>query len=218
MRRTKLAWCTKCNQERPTFKDYIYDNNKKVSRYKVTKCVVCRERVFVASKYGAIRTKSKLTDRTFDSKKEARREPALVAMQNAGVICNLRYQVPYRLEVYSTQAVEELIATAHAVAPFIQGDERIMRDLIATATACARSRQTVATYRADFVYSDSKGNEVVEDSKGYVTSTYRMKKKLMVACHNVEIVEPGDYGVERRARGAGVRGSHTGSRFRGGGP
>lgn len=211
MRVQKFAFCTKCNQERPTYKDYMMGpGGKRLSRYKVTMCVVCRNRVLVANKYGAVRTKSKLTDRTFDSKKEARREPALVAMENVGEIYRLRYQVPYPLDVYSTQAVDALIDGIEREACNVE--------MFALVRAVRRSRQKIAKYVADFVYADKNGNEVVEDVKGRPTAVYRMKKRLMVACHNIEIVEPGDSGVQQRARGAGVRGPHTGSRLKGGGP
>jgi len=211
MRAAKFAFCAKCNLERPTYKDYVYrKDGKKASNYKVTVCVVCRERVLVANKYGAIRTKSNITDRTFDSRKEARREPALVAMENAGIIRGLRYQVPYRLDVYGTQIVDELLAAIDRLT------QNTSSEIVGLAVSVRRSRQRIANYIADFVYADNSGDDVVEDVKGRATAAYRLKKKLMVACHNVEIVEPGDKGVEQKARGAGVHGAHTGSRFKGG--
>jgi hypothetical protein len=51
--------------------------------------------------------------------------------------------------------------------------------------------QHVCSYRADFVYFDNeRGAEVVEDTKGLLTAEFRMKAKLMAACHgiNVELV------------------------------
>jgi hypothetical protein len=47
----------------------------------------------------------------------------------------------------------------------------------------------VCTYRADFTYQDAAKNRVVEDCKGFLTPTYRLKKKLMLAVHGVEIFE-----------------------------
>ena len=50
----------------------------------------------------------------------------------------------------------------------------------------------VCRYEADFQYHDYKlGCGVVEDvkSKPTMTPTYRLKKKLMKAVHNIEIVE-----------------------------
>lgn len=34
-------------------------------------------------------------------------------------------------------------------------------------------------YIADFVYKDDKGNLVIEDTKGYRTEIYKIKKKIM---------------------------------------
>jgi Protein of unknown function (DUF1064) len=47
----------------------------------------------------------------------------------------------------------------------------------------------VGTYRADFVYTDSGGGLHVEDVKGFATRLYKLKKKLMLACHGIEIEE-----------------------------
>jgi hypothetical protein len=46
----------------------------------------------------------------------------------------------------------------------------------------------VAIYIADFVYFEG-GRETVEDCKGFLTSTYRLKKKLMKAVWGIEIRE-----------------------------
>ncbi len=48
----------------------------------------------------------------------------------------------------------------------------------------------VCTYIADFVYFDcQEGREIIEDAKGVKTDVYRLKKKLMKACLNIEIKE-----------------------------
>lgn len=47
---------------------------------------------------------------------------------------------------------------------------------------------TICFYRADFVYV-RQGRRVVEDVKGLKTRVYEMKKKLMKACHGIEIEE-----------------------------
>jgi hypothetical protein len=45
-------------------------------------------------------------------------------------------------------------------------------------------------YIADFVYFDnSKGAEVIEDCKGFVTKDYIIKRKLMKHVHNIDIFE-----------------------------
>lgn len=48
----------------------------------------------------------------------------------------------------------------------------------------------ICTYIADFTYTEN-GIEVTEDVKGYPTPEYRLKKKLMLAVHGVEIRETG---------------------------
>lgn len=48
--------------------------------------------------------------------------------------------------------------------------------------------QKVCTYIADFTYFRS-GEYVVEDSKGFLNSIYRLKKKLMKVVNNITILE-----------------------------
>lgn len=47
----------------------------------------------------------------------------------------------------------------------------------------------VATYRADFEYLDADVRRVVEDVKGVSTPVYKLKKRLMLALHGIEIRE-----------------------------
>jgi hypothetical protein len=48
----------------------------------------------------------------------------------------------------------------------------------------------VAHYLADFVYTDGRTNRrIVEDTKGVHTPVYRLKKRLMQACHGIEVLE-----------------------------
>ena len=47
----------------------------------------------------------------------------------------------------------------------------------------------ICKYRADFVYLDQQGRQVVEDSKGYRTRDYAMKAKLMIAVHGLRVIE-----------------------------
>lgn len=44
-------------------------------------------------------------------------------------------------------------------------------------------------YRADFVYNDRQGNLIVEDTKGVRTPDYRIKRKLMLLVHGIQIKE-----------------------------
>ena len=48
--------------------------------------------------------------------------------------------------------------------------------------------QLICRYIADFVYMQD-GKTIVEDVKGRITDVYRLKKKLMKACHNIDILE-----------------------------
>lgn len=44
-------------------------------------------------------------------------------------------------------------------------------------------------YYADFVYTDRKGELVVEDAKGYKTQDYIIKRKLMLQIYGIRILE-----------------------------
>ena len=44
-------------------------------------------------------------------------------------------------------------------------------------------------YKADFVYRDKNGKQIVEDTKGFKTAEYIIKRKLMLYIHNIEIQE-----------------------------
>lgn len=45
------------------------------------------------------------------------------------------------------------------------------------------------TYVADFAYIDKDGKEVVEDTKGFKTKDYIIKRKLMLYIHGIQIRE-----------------------------
>lgn len=45
------------------------------------------------------------------------------------------------------------------------------------------------TYTADFVYQDKAGQLVVEDSKGFKTQQYIMRRKMMLWFHGIRIKE-----------------------------
>lgn len=45
------------------------------------------------------------------------------------------------------------------------------------------------TYKADFVYKDNDGNLVVEDTKGFKTKDYLIKRKLMLERYGIVIQE-----------------------------
>lgn len=77
---------------------------------------------------------------TFDSKKEAHRYSELKLMEKAGLISDLKRQVPY-----------QLVPAGHG--------ERAVK------------------YIADFTYMEN-GRLIVEDTKGYKTRDYIIKRKL----------------------------------------
>ena len=55
---------------------------------------------------------------------------------------------------------------------------------------CFVNDMLVCTYIADFVYFDNATQkEVVEDVKGCKTAIYRLKKKLVLACLCIDILE-----------------------------
>lgn len=165
------------------------------------------------SKYNAIPTRSRHTGRMFPSRLEAGREPVLLALQNTGEIKELMYQTPFSIELYSTQAVDALLTAVEA----LSAEDRTPIWLDRVVREVRLSRQKVCTYKADFTYLTKDGALVVEDTKGPSPPVYRLKKKLMVVAHNIEIQEPNVSGVQQRARGCGIRGKGTGSRLRGGG-
>lgn len=95
----------------------------------------------------------------FDSKKEADRYMELSMMEKAGLIRDLDIQVRYVL-------IPE------------QRDEK------------GKLLERECCYYADFQYTDTKtGNTVVEDTKGFRTPEYRLKRKLMLYVHGIRIKE-----------------------------
>lgn len=105
----------------------------------------------------------------FDSKKEAKRYSELVIMQKAGEISELRRQVKYVLIPQQRM-------------PDITGPRGGIKRGVVLEKECA--------YIADFVYFDNQlGKYVVEDTKGFRTDAYIIKRKLMLKIHNIRIHE-----------------------------
>ena len=95
----------------------------------------------------------------FDSKKEAKRYQELLLLEKAGEIEDLRRQVKYVL-VPS------------------QKDDR------------GKLIEREVSYIADFVYFDCRASEcVVEDTKGFKTKDYIIKRKLLLFVHGIRIKE-----------------------------
>lgn len=96
------------------------------------------------------------------SKKEDRRANELKLLEKAGVIRDLREQVPYTL-----------------IPAQFEGEGKNRRCL-----------ELACKYVADFVYVDVKtGETVVEDTKGVRTDVYVIKRKLMLKVHGIKIKE-----------------------------
>ena len=102
------------------------------------------------------------------SQKEHDRSNQLKLWQRAGVISDLREQVPF-----------ELIP-----AQYTEGGTDLkgkpLRVLI----------ERACRYIADFVYTDNEtGETIVEDTKGVRTKEYIIKRKLMLFLHGIRIKE-----------------------------
>lgn len=115
-----------------------------------------------ANKYGAKRVG------THASQKEHNRANTLKMWQRAGVISNLREQVPFVL--IPAQFGE--CGTDFKGKPVRVCVERSCK------------------YIADFVYTDNEtGQTIVEDTKGVRTKEYVIKRKLMLFLHGIRIKE-----------------------------
>lgn len=123
------------------------------------------------SKYGnrKIKTEDGLV---FDSKKEKERYDTLRLLERRGEIWNLKRQVRYLLLPKITEKVPVQLKTKVSYK-----DSTLFRE---------------TAYIADFVYTDSEGNEVVEDVKAnewFQDPVYKLKKKLMYMIHHIKIKE-----------------------------
>ena len=96
----------------------------------------------------------------YDSKREAKRATELKLLEKAGVISHLQEQVAY-----------ELIPSQYRI---VNGKKKCV--------------ERAMKYIADFQYVEN-GETVVEDVKGFRTEVYKMKKKLMLFIHDIQIKE-----------------------------
>ena len=99
----------------------------------------------------------------FASKKEAKRYQELVLLEKAGKILGLKTQVRYPLDVCGMK-----ICTY--IADFRYYERAPRSEELYGATLCFERL-------------------VVEDCKGFRTPIYKLKKKLMLALHGIEILE-----------------------------
>lgn len=103
----------------------------------------------------------------FDSRKEGRRYAELLALQKAGMISGLRRQVKYLL------------------VPAQREPDRTGKK---GGTIRGRVIEREIAYYADFVYEEN-GYTVVEDTKGFKTPDYIIKRKLMLYFYQIRIRE-----------------------------
>lgn len=119
------------------------------------------------SKYGSRKT---IVDGiSFDSKKEASRYRELLLLERAGKIGNLRRQVKYVL----------------IPAQYENPDSP-------TKSGRGKCLERECSYVADFVYDvlvKPEQVEIVEDTKGFRTEAYKIKRKMMLFMHGIRINE-----------------------------
>lgn len=121
----------------------------------------------MGNKYG--NRKVNVSGIEFDSRREGYRYAELSLMEKAGVIRNLRRQVKFVLipSQYTEYKVEGKNGKIKAVKRLLERE---------------------CSYVADFVYEED-GRTVVEDTKGFRTKDYIIKRKLMLHIHGIRIRE-----------------------------
>lgn len=109
----------------------------------------------------------------FDSKLEANRWIYLKGLENRGLISNIHRQVKYILIPAQYEPSTEFYKRGEKKGLPKQG----------------KLIEKAVTYIADFVYTDNGGNTVVEDTKGFRTPDYIIKRKLMLERYGIRIKE-----------------------------
>ena len=104
----------------------------------------------------------------FDSKKEYNRYIELTLLSRSGAIKGLKRQVKF-----------ELIPAQYEP------------DIISPRGKAKKGKlvERAVSYIADFVYTDENGKTVVEDTKGFRTKDYIIKRKLLLYMHGIRIKE-----------------------------
>ena len=102
----------------------------------------------------------------YDSKNEMRRYNFLKLMERAGEISNLRYHVKYPLFPKGTVEIRR----------FPDGREVVLKRY-----------EREHWYEADFVYTNKKGEDIVEDFKGFVTDTFKEKRDALKELYGIDI-------------------------------
>ena len=108
-----------------------------------------------------------------DSKKEARRCNELTFLEKAGQISNLRQQVKYILIPVQREPSTEVYKRGERKGQPKEG----------------KVIEKECAYYADFDYINRNGVHIVEDTKGFRTADYKIKRKLMLYVHGLRIKE-----------------------------
>ncbi len=119
-----------------------------------------------ARKYG--NKKVRYQGAVYDSKREARRAAELSLLEKAGKITDLQTQAKFVL--IPTQREPDTVGKRGG----------IKKGKVIEQSVC---------YVADFVYTDEQGRRIVEDTKGFRTKDYIIKRKLMLYVHGIKIKE-----------------------------
>lgn len=122
------------------------------------------------SKYG--NRKTVVNGIEFDSRKEAVRYQELRLLERAGKISGLRLQEKFVLIPSQREASTEV---------YKSGPQKGRRKP-------GKLLEKECSYIADFCYTEN-GEIVVEDTKGFRTETYKIKRKLMLERYGIQIKE-----------------------------
>lgn len=109
----------------------------------------------------------------FDSRKEAQHYAELRLLERCGKIKNLELQKSFELIPAQYETTNEVYTRGANKGKAKQG----------------KCIEKAVTYKADFCYIDEKGYTVVEDTKGFKTKDYIIKRKLMLYVHGIRIIE-----------------------------
>ncbi len=109
----------------------------------------------------------------FDSVKEARRWIELCLLEKAGEITDLRRQVEFPLLPTQREEPTEV---------YQRGENK-------GKPKPGKVTEKPVVYIADFVYKTKEGETVVEDTKGFKTKEYILKRKMLLYFHKIKIKE-----------------------------
>lgn len=144
-------------------------NTMSLKQYRQLKKQLKRAQTGQENKYN--NRKVVILGENFDSQKEADRWAQLKLMERAGSITDLQRQVKF-----------VLIPAQREVIRLKNGDIKSGKVI-----------EKEASYKADFVYTDTAtGERVVEDVKSEITSknqTYVLKRKLMLQVYGIRVHE-----------------------------